>query len=333
MNIYDNKEDDLADILPPVRGRYTPDAQLGAVGWFRTGGTAEMLFKPADREDLMHFLSLCPSHVPVNVLGVLSNTIIRDGGLPGVTIRMGRDFAEVDASGHSGLVRVGAAALDGNVAAAAARAGIGGLEYLSGVPGTIGGALKMNAGAYGTETRDVLVEAEALDRQGQLHRLNADQMRMTYRHTDVPEDFIFIGATLLGEPGDGAEIEAHIRAIKERRAETQPIRSRTGGSTFANPLRAELEQAGLPPETRAWQLVEKAGGRGLRVGGAQMSELHCNFMINTGDATAADLENLGEEIRRRVYETSGIMLRWEIRRIGLHDMTSPLTPPYLQGTA
>lgn len=306
---------DMIDRLPPVRGRYTENAPLGGVGWFRAGGTADVLFKPADREDLMQFMGLCPPDVPVTVLGVLSNTIVRDGGLRGVVVRLGRDFAEIE-PGEDGLVQAGAAALDGNVAAAAARAGIEGLEYLSGVPGTIGGALRMNAGAYGTETKDVLVEAEAIDRQGQIHRLSPEQMGMSYRHSSVPDDYLFIGATLKGRPGDQAEVEAHIRAIKERRAETQPIKSRTGGSTFANPAPDDLARAGLPPDTKTWQLIDAAGCRGLMVGGAQMSELHCNFMINTGTATAADLENLGEEVRRRVADQCGIQLRWEIRRIG-----------------
>ena len=306
----------LLERLPLVRGRYTEDAPLGEVGWFRTGGRAEILFKPADREDLAAFLAGCPADIPVTVLGVLSNTIVRDGGLPGVVVRLGREFADIDIEEDSTDIFAGAAALDGNVAAQAAIAGVTGLEFLSGVPGTIGGALRMNAGAYGAETRDVLVEAEMIDRSGLIRRLPVAELGMTYRHTAVPDDVIFTGAYFRGGRGDRAEIESHINAIKTRRAETQPIKSRTGGSTFANPTPDELAAAGQPEGTKTWQLIDRAGGRGLTVGGAMMSDLHCNFMINTGTATAADLETLGEEIRRRVHEKSGISLRWEIKRLG-----------------
>ncbi len=306
---------DFLDRLPPVRGRYTANAPLGEVGWFRAGGTADVLFKPADREDLKVFLAGCPSHVPVMVLGVMSNTIVRDGGVRGVVIRLGRDFADIETR-LGGFVMAGAAALDANVAMAAARAGIAGLEYLAGVPGTIGGAIRMNAGAYNSETKDVLMGAEAIDRQGNPVTLTPAQMGMSYRHNAAPEDLIFTAAVFQGKMGEQAEIESHIKAIKDRRAETQPIKSRTGGSTFANPSPEQLAAAGLPPDMKAWQLIDRAGGRGLKVGGAQMSEMHCNFMLNLGLATAADLENLGEEVKRRVYENSGIQLRWEIRRIG-----------------
>jgi UDP-N-acetylmuramate dehydrogenase len=251
----------------------------------------------------------------VTVLGVLSNTIIRDGGVRGVVIRPGREFAGIEA-GDDHTVSVGSAAIDVNVAKVAAEAGIAGLEFLSGVPGTMGGALRMNAGAYGTETKDVLMEAEMLNRQGHVIRLPVSAMGMGYRHTSVPENYIFTGAVLRGRPGVRAEIEAHIADIKEKRSATQPIKARTGGSTFANPTPAELAAAGQPEGLKAWQLIDRADGRGLMVGGAQMSELHCNFMINTGAASAADLENLGEEIRRRVQDKSGVMLRWEIKRIG-----------------
>lgn len=306
----------IIDRLPPVRGRYTEDAALGEVGWFRAGGRADVLFKPADREDLAAFMAGCPADIPVTVLGVLSNTIIRDQGIRGVVVRLGREFADIDIEEGSTEIFAGAAALDGNVAAQAAIAGISGLEFLSGVPGTIGGALRMNAGAYGTETRDVLVEAETIDRTGQIHRLPVAAMGMGYRHSMVPEDHIFTGARFRGGRGVRAEIESHITEIKTRRAETQPIKSRTGGSTFANPKPEELAAAGQPEGLKAWQLIDRAGGRGLTIGGAMMSELHCNFMINTGTATALDLESLGEEIRRRVHEKSGILLRWEIKRLG-----------------
>ncbi len=305
-----------AQSLPVVRGRYTENAPLGAQGWFRTGGTAEILYKPADREDLMAFLAACPTDVPVTTLGVMSNTIVRDGGVPGVVIRLGRDFAGIEVEDQIN-VRAGAAALDINVATVAAEQGVAGLEFLSGVPGTIGGALRMNAGAYGGETKDILVTAEMVDRQGKLHTLTPADLQMTYRHTEAPEDAIFIGALFKGQAGARAEIEARMAEIKDKRGATQPIKAQTGGSTFANPTPAELAACNLPEGTKSWQLVDKVGGRGLMVGGAMMSELHANFMINTGTATSADLEALGEEIRRRVREQTGLVLRWEIKRIGV----------------
>lgn len=304
-----------SESLPAVRGRYTENAPLGAGGWFRTGGAAEILFKPADREDLAEFLAACPDDIEVRAFGVLSNTIIRDGGLPGVTIRLGRDFAAIEPRDNH-QIYAGSLALDANVANNSAKAGIAGLEFYSGIPGTIGGALRMNAGAYGTETKDVLIHAEAIDRRGKFHQLTPSDMGMRYRHSDAPPDMIFLGGLFQGHADDPAAIEARIADIKTRRADTQPIKEKTGGSTFANPDPADLEKAGLPLDTKCWQLIDKAGCRGLSIGGAMMSEKHCNFMINTGGASATDLEALGEEVRRRVYETSGIMLRWEIRRIG-----------------
>ena len=328
-----------SDTLPAVRGRYTENAPLGEMGWFRAGGKAEVLYKPADLEDLQFFLQNVSPDVPVRIFGVMSNSIIRDGGVKGVVIRLGREFAEIEADGD--VVTAGALALDGNVAMAAAKAGIAGLEFYSGIPGTIGGALRMNAGCYGTETKDVLIEARALDKQGNLHRFKplsethdpesigpggsriyvSDRdsnlkMDLSYRHNDLQTDFIFVGAMFKGEQGNSEEIKNHIQEIKTRRSESQPIREKTGGSTFANPPASEIEKAGLPEGTKVWQLIDQAGCRGLTIGGAQMSEKHCNFMINIGDATATDLENLGEEVRRRVNEKFGIMLRWEVRRIG-----------------
>ncbi len=303
------------DDLPPVRGRLTENAPLGAVGWFRTGGTADWLFKPADLEDLQEFLAALPDDIPVHIFGVMSNMIIRDGGLRGVTVRLGRDFSSVEVL-EDDRVRAGSLALDANVARAAAQAGIDGLAFYSGIPGTIGGALRMNAGCYGTETKDVLVQARALDRQGHLHTLTPADMGMAYRHTETPDDYLFIDAVFKGRKGDPAMIEQNMADIRARREQSQPIREKTGGSTFANPSAPEIAQAGLPEGTKVWQLIDRAGGRGLRVGGAQMSEKHCNFMINTGTATAADLENLGEEVRRRVYEDCGITLRWEVKRTG-----------------
>jgi UDP-N-acetylmuramate dehydrogenase len=298
-------EGDLVDKLPKVRGRLTANAPLGAQTWFGVGGPAEVLFKPADKEDLINFVHACPKEVPITVLGVASNLIIRDGGIPGIVIRMGREFATIEPQGTN--VAAGSAALDMNVALAAARESIAGLEFLSGIPGTIGGALRMNAGAYGGELKDVLITAEVLFRDGQVKEMTGPEMGLSYRHNDLPADVIFLGCRLKGQAGDITEIERRMDEIKTKRSESQPIRTKTGGSTFANPS----------PERRAWQLVDEAGMRGFKVGGAQISEMHCNFMINTGTATAADIERLGEEVRKRVAEKSGIMLRWEIKRIGI----------------
>lgn len=304
------RQTSLLERLPSVRGRLTEGASLAKVTWFRAGGPAEILFKPADVADLQTFLAGCPADVGVTVLGVGSNLLVRDGGIPGVVIRLGRAFAEIRTEGQH--VHAGAAALDLNVALAARAAGIAGLEFLSGIPGTMGGACRMNAGAYGSDLSHVFVAATALDRAGTLHRLDRSGMGFTYRHTFVPEDWIFCGAELVGAPGDPAVIQQRLNEIQAQREESQPVRARTGGSTFVNP-------AGQ----KAWALVDAAGCRGLRVGGAMVSEKHCNFLINTGDATAADIEALGETVRRRVKETSGIDLAWEIKRIGV-PADSPL---------
>jgi UDP-N-acetylmuramate dehydrogenase len=304
-----------------VRGRYTENAPLGEAGWFKCGGRAEVLFKPADLIDLQDFLKNCPATIPVQVFGALSNTIIRDGGVSGVTIRLGREFAGIEADGET--VRAGALALDANAAQVAAEAGIGGLEFFSGIPGTIGGALRMNAGCYGAEIKDVLVSCEAVDRTGKLYTLypagstplrsetagggGFKEMHMTYRHNDAPEDLIFVSAIFKGQKDNSANVLARMDEIKQKREAAQPIREKTGGSTFANP----------PGDKKVWELIDAVGGRGLKVGGAMMSEKHCNFMINAGNATSADLENLGEELRKRVDEKFGITLRWEIKRIGL----------------
>jgi len=295
----------LIDRLPKVRGRLTADAPLAAVTWFRVGGPAEVMFRPADVDDLADFLAAKPVDVPVTVIGVASNLLVRDGGVPGVVVRLGRGFAGIAAEGAA--VRAGAAALDGNVALVARDAAIAGLEFLSGIPGTIGGALRMNAGAYGSEMKDVVVAAEALDAQGQRHHLAPENLRFTYRHCAVSEDWIFTGATLHGRRGDRAAIQQRMDDINTAREATQPVRTRTGGSTFAN-----------PPGCKAWELIDKVGGRGLKRGGAMVSEKHCNFLINAGSATAADIEGLGEELRRRVSDRFGITLEWEIRRIGVH---------------
>lgn len=302
--------------LPAVRGRYTENAPLGEKGWFACGGTAEVMFKPEDRDDLAAFLAACPKHIPVTTLGVMSNTIVRDGGLPGVVIRLGKEFAKVVTLDQA-RVQAGSLALDGNVAQAAARASIAGLEFFSGIPGTIGGALRMNAGCYGSETKDVLIEATVLDRDGNLLTLTSQQMGMSYRHTTTPEDYIFIEALFQGQAGDAEKIREFMDGIKAKRNASQPIREKTGGSTFANPSADEIAKAGLAEGTKVWQLIDRAGCRGLKLGGAMMSDMHANFMINTGTATASDLEALGEEVRRRVLADSGITLRWEIKRIGV----------------
>jgi UDP-N-acetylmuramate dehydrogenase len=294
----------LIDRMPPVRGRLTADAPLANVTWFRVGGPAEVMFKPADAADLSDFLAGCPTDVPVTVIGVASNLLVRDGGVPGVVIRLGRAFADITVDGSE--ITAGAAALDLNVANAARDASIAGLEFLSGIPGTIGGALRMNGGAYGRELSDVIVSATATDRSGKRHALSREDLGLSYRHSDVPEDWIFTSAVLRGHPGDHAEVSHRMHEISASRAESQPVRARTGGSTFAN-----------PPGEKAWALIDRAGCRGLTIGGAQVSEKHCNFLLNLGTATADDLESLGEEVRRRVYETSGIQLCWEIRRIGV----------------
>lgn len=294
----------LIDRLPSVRGRLTAEAPLAGITWFRVGGSAEVMFRPADRDDLIDFLRQKPRDLPVTVIGVASNLLIRDGGVPGVVLRLGRGFAEIRAEGET--VFAGAGALDFNIATAARIAGIGGLEFLCGVPGTLGGALRMNAGAYGRELKDVLIEAEAVDGYGNLHRLQPEDFGFRYRGSAIPEDWIFLSARLRGEADDPKVIARRMTEIQTARSDSQPIRTRTGGSTFKNPEGA-----------KAWELIDKAGCRGLKRGGAMVSDKHCNFLINTGNATAADIEALGEEVRRRVQETSGIELQWEIRRIGI----------------
>lgn len=292
----------LIDRLPRPRGRLTADAALGPQTWFRAGGAAEVLFRPADVEDLASFMARLPSDVPVTVLGVGSNILVRDGGVKGVAIRLLRGFTGISVEEHE--VVAGAGALDLNVALTARDHALAGLEFLSGIPGTIGGALRMNAGAYEGDLAQVLVSAEAVDRAGKVHAVAADAMGFSYRHSEAPADWIFTAARLRATPGDQLAIARRIAEIDAARTDSQP-RSRTGGSTFVN-----------PPGRKAWQLIDQAGCRGLRVGAAQVSEKHCNFLINLGEATAGDIEGLGEEVRRRVLEKTGVQLEWEIRRIG-----------------
>ncbi|RBP17130.1 UDP-N-acetylmuramate dehydrogenase [Roseiarcus fermentans] len=288
-----------------ARGRVTYDAPLAPLTWFRVGGAADALFSPADEDDLAAFLGALPREVPVTVVGLGSNLIVRDGGIAGVVVRLGgRAFNAIEVTADHSLV-AGAAAPDAFVAKAAATAGVGGLAFLRGVPGAIGGALKMNAGAHGGEISDALVEARGLDRTGAVRILSNADMGYSYRHSSAPDDVIFTRATLRGRPGDPDAILAEMERITRVREASQPIREKTGGSTFKN-----------PPGASAWELIDKAGCRGLVVGDAQVSTMHCNFLINRGGATAADLEALGEAVRRRVLETSGVTLEWEIKRIG-----------------
>jgi UDP-N-acetylmuramate dehydrogenase len=299
--------------FPTVRGQVLYDAPLGKDSWFGCGGKADILFSPADTDDLAAFLK--QNKHPFIVLGGMANVIVRGGGIRGVTIRLGREFSAIHVL-NDVYIQAGAGALNGSVAAAAMKAGIGGLEFLSGIPGTVGGALRMNAGAYGTEIKDVLTGVRAVTGKGEIVQYVPDEMHMSYRHCGVGEATIFTGAIFKGYKDDYEAVRARMNDIKSKRNETQPIREKTGGSTFANPSPDELKRANLPEGTRAWKIVEMVGGRGLKIGGAQMSEMHCNFMINTGDATAQDLEMLGDEIRRRALEQLGISLRWEIKRVG-----------------
>ena len=289
--------------LPPLRGRVQRGAALAPSAWFRVGGPAEALVRPADAADLAAFLAALPPDWPVQVLGACSNVILRDGGLPGVTIRLARGFAAIVTEADG--VIAGAGALDVTVAEHAARAGLAGLEFLSGIPGTIGGAVAMNAGAYGSETADCLDWAEIVSRDGQALRLSAADLAFAYRHARLPHGAAVVRARLRARPDLPAAIAARMDAIRAAREASQPIRARTGGSTFRN-----------PPAQKAWELIEAAGCRGLTQGGAMVSDKHCNFLINTGAATAADLEGLGEEVRRRVREATGVTLEWEIRRLG-----------------
>jgi UDP-N-acetylmuramate dehydrogenase len=294
----------LAAAVPKLRGRLLTNQPMADLTWFRVGGPAQVLFSPADEDDLAYFLSNLAEDIPLTVVGLGSNLLVRDGGVPGVVVRLGRGFNEISIDGNQ--VRAGSAVPDVKVARAAADAGLAGLAFYRGVPGAIGGALRMNAGAYGRETKDALIEARAIDRKGKLHVLNNADMGYSYRHSKAPKDFIFTWATYRGEPGEAAGIAAEMEKITEAREMTQPIKSRTGGSTFKN-----------PPGHKAWQLIDAAGCRGLIVGDAQVSELHCNFLINRGSATGADIENLGEEVRRRVRDSSGVTLDWEIVRLGI----------------
>lgn len=301
-------KNDLVERLPEVRGTLVSNGNLANQTWFRVGGPAEVLFRPADPEDLSFFLQNCPLGVPVTVLGAASNVLIRDGGVPGVVVRFGPGFSSVHAESEG--LRVGAGAIDLNVARVAQTSGLTGLEFLSGIPGTIGGGLRMNAGSYGREFKDVVVCADVIGRDGARETLSNEQIGFSYRATKVPEDKIFVSAYLQAEPQDPEIILARMKDIQAKRRASQPIGEKTGGSTFANP-------DDDPKGRKSWELIEAAGCRGLKVGQAKVSEKHCNFLINTGYATAEEIECLGEEVRRRVRSKFGIDLRWEIKRIGI----------------
>ena len=296
---------DIAALAPNLRGRLIGHAPLAPFTWFRVGGPAEVLFSPADEDDLAYVLERLPEEVPVTVVGLGSNLIVRDGGVAGVVVRLGgRGFGAIETIGDH-RVSAGAAVPDAQVARAAAEAGIDGLAFLRGVPGSIGGALRMNAGAHGGETRETLVEVRGVDRSGATHVFTNAEMGFSYRHSKAPDDVIFTRATFQGRRGDPVAIKTEMERITAAREASQPIREKTGGSTFKNPR-----------GHKAWQLIDAAGCRGLVVGDAQVSTLHCNFLINRGRATAADIETLGEEVRRRVKASSGVELEWEIRRLG-----------------
>jgi len=293
----------LIDRLPRVRGRFFAGASLAPQTWFRVGGPAEVLFQPEDTEDLADFLAGTPDDVPVAVIGLASNLLIRDGGIDGVVIRLGRGFQTVAVDGE--VIHAGAAASVVKVSRDARDAGLAGLEFLSGIPGSVGGGIRMNAGAHEREIRDVFVRAAGLDRRGNRVPLDAAAMGFVYRRSALPADVIVTGAVFRGTPDEVSAITARMDEIAARRADSQPVAARTGGSTFKN-----------PPGAKAWELIDRAGCRGLRIGDAQVAEKHCNFLLNLGNATAAHIEDLGEEVRRRVFDTTGVELEWEIKRVG-----------------
>ncbi|WP_019996888.1 UDP-N-acetylmuramate dehydrogenase [Aureimonas ureilytica] len=297
--------DHLSDPALGLRGKLAAQADLSKITWFRTGGPADLFYQPADEADLEAFLKALPTDVALTLVGIGSNLLVRDGGVGGVTLRLpAKGFGEVEALG-AGRIRAGAAASDKRLAAVALEAGIGGFHFFHGIPGSVGGAIRMNGGANGVETADRLVEAAAYDRSGHRHVLSRADMGYSYRHADAPEDLIFVSALFEGPETEREAIRAAMDEVQHHRETVQPVREKTGGSTFKN-----------PPGTSAWKEIDRAGCRGLRIGGAEMSALHCNFMINAEDATGHDLELLGETVRRRVFETSGLLLEWEIRRLG-----------------
>jgi len=291
--------------LPPVRGKLTPDAPLAPLVWFKSGGNAQWLFEPEDIADLQAFLSALDPDIPVMGLGLGSNLIVRDGGVPGVVVRLGKACGKVELAEPMTL-KCGGGASGIAVSSAARDKGIAGLEFLRSIPGTVGGFVRMNGGAYGREVKDILIEAQVVLRTGELVTLSNADLQYSYRHSELPDQVIVVSALFRGEPGEPVAIQAEMDRIAASREESQPLRSKTGGSTFKN-----------PPGHKAWQLVDEAGCRGLQLGGAQVSEKHTNFLLNLGEATSADIEALGEEVRRRVKDKSGIELQWEIQRVGV----------------
>ena len=294
--------------LPDVRGRYKKHVVMAPYTWFRVGG-ATTVFRPQDHEDLCQFLLQNSEDVPVTIIGAASNILIRDGGIPGIVIRLGKNFASINFNSNS--VRIGAALPNGIAARLAQKKGYSGLEFLSGIPGTIGGGLRMNAGAYGKEVRDILIEAEVVDSTGNFKVLSLEEMEMSYRHCGVPKDYIFLSGLFKIGRDVPSDIQRKLDEIKARRLESQPITERTGGSTFKN-----------PKGFKAWELIEAAGCRGMSVGGAMVSEQHCNFLVNTGNANATDLENLGNLVQKKVQDATGIELEWEIKLLGIHKYTN-----------
>ena len=307
MTVFPDITTDLKAAMPKLRGRLLANESLAPLTWFRVGGPAQVLFTPADEDDLVYFLKALPQQLAVYVVGVGSNLIVRDGGMPGVVIRLSpRGFGDARVEGD--IISTGAAALDKRVAETAAAANLAGLEFYFGIPGSIGGALRMNAGANGAETKDVLVEATGVDRSGNVHTFSNTEMKFVYRDCGIDPAIIFTAARFRGKPTAPEAIRARMEEVQKHRESAQPIRNKTGGSTFKN-----------PPADSAWKLIDAAGCRGLRVGGAQVSELHCNFLINTGHATGHDIETLGETVRTRVKQLSGVELHWEIKRIGIEQ--------------
>ncbi len=300
---------DWLNALPALRGKLLDNVSMADLCWFRVGGPADIVFMPADSDDLAAFLKAVPQQVPLTVLGAGSNVLIRDGGLRGVTIRLGAAFGKVTQIDET-TIEAGAACLDVRLARAAAEMSLSGLAFYRGIPGAIGGALAMNAGAYGGETGEVLAEIDMLDRQGQMHTLTVDELNLSYRHNGLADFALYIAARFNAVPGARETIEAEMQAISDKREDSQPIKSRTGGSTFKNPSGAD------PDGVKAWKLIDAAGCRGLQIGDAQISEQHCNFIINHGNASAADIERLGETVRDKVKDTADIELQWEIKRLG-----------------
>ena len=303
---------DLSSLMPHLRGRLTANAPLADITWFRVGGPAQVLFSPADEADLSYFLLQLPDGIPIHVIGLGSNLLVRDGGVPGIVIRLGRGFGDIKVEdGHR--LRAGSSVPDVKVARAAADAGISGLAFYRGIPGSIGGALRMNAGAHGRETKDCLISARAVDLDGNIHMLSLADMGFTYRHCGIMDGWIFTEATFQGTPGLPADILKEMDEVADYREKNQPIKERTGGSTFKN-----------PPGNSAWKLIDEAGCRGFRVGGAKVSDMHCNFLINEAKASGEDVERLGETVRARVKAKSGVTLNWEIIRLGQPNTGRPI---------